>query len=81
MYKSRNYKINSPEYFAKTANFETFYSTVLQKVKKNWNKIGNELIGISDAKMYRLFNRTQDDFETLLKMAEFIQIRFEFKAI
>jgi hypothetical protein len=65
--------------FAKSANFDTFYSQVLQTVKKNWKRTGNELIGIDDSKMSRLLSGKQRDFETLVAMAEFMKLSFDFK--
>ena len=80
MYKSRKYKICDSKYFSITANFDTFYDEILQKVKKNWKRTGNQILGLSDAKVSRLFTSKQKDFETLILMAEFMQIKIQFRA-
>lgn len=63
-----------------SSDFNEFYSEVLQKVKKNWKRTGNSILGLSDAKVSRLFTGKQKDFETLLKMAGLMQIKIEFRA-
>lgn len=55
-------------------NFDKFYDHILSIVKSKWNKIGNELIGISDDKMYRILSGKQRDFETIYRMADFMKI-------
>ena len=76
MYKSRNYKISSGNSFY---NYEKFYAHLLQKVKNNWSRSGNEFLNLSDAKVHRIFTGKQKDFETLVQMAEFMQFRIEFR--
>ena len=78
MYKSRKYKISTGNNFS---NYEKFYIHLLQKVKKNWKRVGNEFLNLSDAKVHRIFTGKQKDFETLIEMAEFMQMRIEFKLI
>jgi hypothetical protein len=63
-----------------TGSYDDFYNSLLIKVQSNWNKSGNDLIGISIDKMYRLFSGKQKDFETLVLMAEFMDVSFWFKA-
>ena len=79
MYKSRNYKYSTPTYFLKTANYDEFYDIILQKVRNNWNRYGNQILGLSDSKVSRIFNSKQKDVETLFKMAALMQIKLEFK--
>jgi hypothetical protein len=65
---------------AESTNISAFYMQLLQLVQESWNKSGNSLIGISNDKMYRIFSGKQRDFETLVKMAEFMKVSFRFKA-
>ena len=78
MYKSRKCKILTANNFS---NYEKFYIHLLQKVKNNWKRVGNEFLNLSDAKVHRIFTGKQKDFETLIQMAEFMQMRIEFKLI
>jgi hypothetical protein len=80
MCRTNRYRTAEPKYFAITANFDEFYDKVLQKVKKKWDRAGNEILGLSDSKVSRLFSGKQRDFETLEKMAGLMQIKFVFKA-
>lgn len=73
------YKENADS-LAESTKYDSFYEQLLQLVKDNWNKIGNDLVGISEAKMYRMFSGKQKDFETLMLMAEFMKVSFWFKA-
>jgi len=73
------YYKNNRNSFAESANYDTFYLRVLQIVEENWKRSGNELIGLSDSKVSRLFSGKQKDFETLIKMAEFMKLYFSFK--
>lgn len=66
---------------AESTNFDTFYLQIMQLMRKHWDKSGNDIIGISNDKMYRIFSGKQKDFETLIKMAEFMRIGFVFRAI
>ncbi len=66
---------------AESAQFDDFYCQLLQIVKDNWKRIGNEILGLSDSKVSRLFSGKQKDFETLIKMSEFMRIDFVFRAI
>ena len=65
---------------AESTKISEFYLQLLQLVKDNWKKSGNSLIEISDDKMYRILSGKQRDFETLVKMAEFMKVSFRFKA-
>lgn len=56
------------------SNYEKFYDALLQKVKNKWKRIGNDFLGLSDAKVHRLFTGKQKDIEKLIEMAEFMQI-------
>jgi len=80
MCKSNKYSNEPPKYFAVSANYNDFYNQLLQKVQNNWNRIGNDILGLSDSKVSRLLSGKQKDFGTLVMMAEFIGIELIFKA-
>ena len=75
------YEKKEPQYFAHSTNFEAFYDKVLEKVQKDWNhKLGNDILGLSNDKAYRILSGKQKDFKILSDMAELMQIRFDFTA-
>lgn len=78
MYKSRSYNISQSNTFS---NYDNFKASVFQKVKRGWKRAGNEYLGIDDAKVHRIFTGKQKDFDTIMRMAEFMQMKFEFKML
>jgi len=60
--------------FSHYAKYDEFYEILLQKVKTNWQRGGNLILGLSDSKVSRIFSGKQKDFGTLVKMAEFMEI-------
>jgi hypothetical protein len=73
------YYKNNRNCFAESLEYDTFYLQVLQIVKDNWKRTGNELLGLSDSKVSRLLSGKQKDFKALVKMCEFMKLDFSFK--
>lgn len=74
------YNKNNKHFFAESENYSAFYAKLLEIVKNNWQRTGNQILNLSDDKSYRILSGKQKDFETLVEMAEFIQIKFMFRA-
>ena len=78
MYRTRIYNPLYKKDFAEFANYNDFYEALLQKVKIKWNRMGNDILNLSDSKVSRLFSGKQKDIEILIMMAEFMQMKFIF---
>ena len=73
-YSNRYIKNNEVSF----SDYEKFKGYVFQKVKKNWKRAGNEFVGLDDNKLYRILSGKQQDFDTIMKMAEFMRMDFRY---
>lgn len=76
-----NYNKLKGKEFSHYENFDEFYSELLQKVRNNWNPIGNQILGLDKSKVSRIFKEQQKDADTLFRMAALMQINIMFGII
>jgi len=68
-----SYKKYNRQLVVITTSYDLFHYALLQKIQQQWDKTGNDIIGISNDKMYRIFSGKQKDLQTLFDMAEFME--------